>query len=152
MAKKDKGVFTGDPVTYPIPSPAGGVRMETFIPWKLVKRGVRKQVITPIDSPVEFREEAKAERAKRDAAQDTPLLRALGLAHYWQRLLDDDKFRSITEIAAAEGMDVGQVSRMARLVQLAPEVVERCVAGGDSGLALETLIRRKIPMDWNEQR
>ncbi len=26
MAKMDKGVLTGKPVTYPIPSPAGGVR------------------------------------------------------------------------------------------------------------------------------
>ena len=32
MAKMDKGVLTGKPVTYPIPSPAGGVQMETFIP------------------------------------------------------------------------------------------------------------------------
>jgi hypothetical protein len=28
-------------VTYPIPCPAGGVQMETFIPWTLVKRGIR---------------------------------------------------------------------------------------------------------------
>ena len=38
MAKMDKGVLTGKPVTYPIPCPAGGVQMETFIPWTLVKR------------------------------------------------------------------------------------------------------------------
>lgn len=30
---------------------------------------------------------------------DTPLIRALGLAHYWQRLLEDGKYRTITEIA-----------------------------------------------------
>jgi hypothetical protein len=29
-------------------------------------------------------------------------------------------FRSLTEIAAAEGMDLGQVSRIARMAQLAP--------------------------------
>ena len=40
MAKMDKGVLTGKPVTYPIPSSAGGVQMETFIPWTLVKRGI----------------------------------------------------------------------------------------------------------------
>jgi len=38
MAKKDKGMMTGEPVTYQIPAPAGGVQMETFIPWTLVKR------------------------------------------------------------------------------------------------------------------
>ena len=39
MAKNDKGMMTGEPVTYQIPAPAGGVQMETFIPWTLVKRG-----------------------------------------------------------------------------------------------------------------
>jgi hypothetical protein len=89
MAKKDKGVLTGDPVTYPIPSPAGGVRMETFIPWTLIKRGVKREVITPLDAPEAFREEAARARQDRKAAQDSSLLRALGLAHYWQRLLDE---------------------------------------------------------------
>lgn len=52
-------------------------------------------------------------------------LRALGLAHYWLKLLDDGTFQSITEIAAAEGMDVGRVSRIMRLTQMAP-AVSRC--------------------------
>jgi len=48
MAKKDQGRMTGSPVTYPIPSPAGGVRMETFLPWTLVNRGVKREGITPL--------------------------------------------------------------------------------------------------------
>jgi hypothetical protein len=82
MAKKDKGLLTGDPVTYQTPSPAGGVQMETFIPWTLVKRGVRRQVITPIDAPEQFQAEATVARRECKVAQDTPLIRALGLAHY----------------------------------------------------------------------
>lgn len=112
MAKKDKGVQTGAPVTYRTPMPAGGVQMETFIPWTLVKRGVRRQIITPLDAPQEFQVEAAVERHERKAAQDTPLIRALGLAHYWQALLDDGKFRSLTEIAIMEGTDRGQASRI----------------------------------------
>jgi len=54
MAKKDKGVLTGKPVTYQIPCPAGGVQMETFIPWTLVKRGIRREIITPLDAPQAF--------------------------------------------------------------------------------------------------
>ena len=100
MAKKDKGLITGEPVTYQIPAPAGGVQMETFIPWTLVKRGVRRQVITPIDAPEQFQSEATAQGRERDAAKDSPLIRALGLSHYWQRLLDEGKCRSLTEIAA----------------------------------------------------
>lgn len=152
MAKKDKGVLTGKPVTYQIPSPAGGVQMETFIPWTLVKRGVKREIITPLDAPQAFTMEAAAERTKRKAAQNTPLMRSLGLAHYWQRLLDEGKFRSITEIAAAEGMDLGQVSKIARLTQLAPDIIEDCLARTDNGLALEHLMRRKLPGDWGAQR
>lgn len=55
----------------------------------------------------------------RDGA-DTPLMRALGLAHHWQRLLDEGRFSSMTEIAAAEGIDLGQASKMSRLARLAP--------------------------------
>ena len=91
MAKKHRGMMTGEPVTYQIPAPAGGVQMETFIPWTLVKRGVRQQVITPIDAPEHFLKEAVVERSARKQAKDSPLIRALGLAHYWQRLLDEER-------------------------------------------------------------
>ena len=52
MSKKHRGRFKGDPVTYQLPSPAGGVQLETFVPWTLVKRGLKKQVITPFPRPV----------------------------------------------------------------------------------------------------
>jgi hypothetical protein len=48
--------------------------------------------------------------------------------HYWQRLLDNGTYRSITEIATAEGMDLGQASRIFRLTQLAPDIIEACLA------------------------
>ena len=151
MAKMDKGVLTGKPVTYQIPSPAGGVQMETFIPWTLVKRGVRREIITPLDAPQAFTVEAAAERTKRKAAQSTPLIRALGLAHYWQRLLDEGKFRSITDIAAAEGIDVTQARRLLRLTLLAPAVVEKLLAETDMSINLEAVLRRVMPLDWREQ-
>ena len=44
------GHAKGDPVTYQTPLPAGGVQMETFLPWTLVRRGLKKQVITPLDA------------------------------------------------------------------------------------------------------
>lgn len=103
MSKKHRGRFKGDPVTYQLPNPAGGVQLETFVPWTLVKRGLKKQVITPLDAPQEFLSEATREREARSTAQDTALMRALGLAHHWQRLLDEGRFASISAIAQAEG-------------------------------------------------
>ena len=79
-------------------------------------------------------------------------MRALGLAHHWQRLLDEGRYRTMTEIAAAEGIDLGQASRIGRLTQLAPEIVEACMAGEGNGLALDYLNRRVIPVEWREQR
>lgn len=151
MAKNDKGMMTGEPVTYQIPAPAGGVQMETFIPWTLVKRGVRRQVITPIDAPEQFRREAVVERSARKEAKDSPLIRALGLAHYWQRLLDDGKYRSLTEIAAVEGIDLGQVSRTAQLTRLAPDNIESCLSEGRCGLKLEQLTRACLAGNWVDQ-
>ena len=152
MSRKHRGKIKGNPITYQMPSPAGGIQMETFIPWTLVKRGHKKQVSTPLDSPQEFLEEARREQEARESAQDTPLMRALGLAHHWQRLLDEGRAASVTEIAEAEGIDLGQASRIARLTQLAPDIVEMCMAGEGNGLALEHLNRRVIPVEWREQR
>lgn len=152
MSKKHRGRFKGDPVTYQLPSPAGGVQLETFVPWTLVKRGFKKQVITPLDAPQEFLSEATREREARSAAQDTALMRALGLAHHWQRLLDEGRFSSISEIAEAEGLDLGRVSKIARLAQLAPSIVEACASGVAPGLTLESVCRRAVPQRWDVQR
>lgn len=152
MAKKDIGKFTGEAVTFQIPNPAGGVKMETFIPWTLVKRGVRRKIITPLDMPQAFADESAQEREARAAAQDSALVRALGMAHHWQRLLDDGRFTSMTEIAQAEGLNPGRASTIARLVHLAPDIVEACLTR-DSGIALEHLIRNgSLPLDWQQQR
>ena len=153
MAKKHTGLLTGIPVTYQAPSPAGGVQMETFIPWTLVKRGVRRQVITPIDAPQEFVVEAAFEKRERETHQDTSLLRALGLAHYWQRLLDDGKVQTISDIAQLEGLDVTQVRRLLRLTLLAPSLLETIVAKAElTSINLEFVLRRSMPDDWHAQR
>jgi hypothetical protein len=149
MSKKHRGRYQGDPVTYQLPSPAGGVQLETFVPWTLVKRGLKKQIITPLDAPQEFMEEARRERQARESAQDTALLRALGLAYHWQRLLDEQRVGSVAEIAEAEEINVTQVRRLMRLTLLAPAVVEQLV--GTSKTALEQLMRCPWPTAWKDQ-
>ncbi len=151
MSKKHRGQVRGDPVTYRTPLPAGGVQMETFLPWTLVRRGLKKQIITPLDAPQEFLDEARREQQVRELAQDTPLMRALGLAHHWQRLLDEGRFSSTTEIAAAEGLDLGRTSKIAKLAQLAPIIIESCTTEQSPGLTLERFCRRVIPQQWDEQ-
>jgi hypothetical protein len=111
---------------------------------------LKKQVITPLDAPQEFLDEALRERQVREMAQDTPLMRALGLAHHWQRLLDEGRITSASDIAEAEGIDVTQVRRVMRLTLMAPEIVERLVVSPSS--VLEQLMRRPWPCLWREQQ
>ena len=149
MPKKTYGKQTGRAITHQIPAPAGGVRLETFVPWTLVRRGLKKRVITPLDAPQEFLSEATQERAAQAAAQDSALMRALGLAHHWQRLLEEERAASVADIAKAEGMDVTQVRRVMRLTLLAPEVIERLVGAPDT--VLEQVMRRSWPNGWHKQ-
>ena len=148
-SKKHYGKQTGRPITHELPTPAGGVRLETFVPWTLVRRGLKKRVITPLDAPQEFLVEAARERETLAAAQDSALIRALGLAYHWQRLLDEERVASVADIAKAEGMDVTQVRRVMRLTLLAPEVIERLVGAPD--IVLEQVMRRPWPDIWIEQ-
>ena len=151
MPKKHQAVV-GEAVTYQIPAPAGGVQLETFIPWTLVKRGVKRETITPLDAPEAFQEEAATERKARKASADSALVRALGLAHYWQTLLDSGKAKTTTDIARLEGMDVTRVREILRLTLLAPDIVNVIVDGqAPRRLTLEFLLRRSIPRDWEEQ-
>jgi len=151
MAKKHKGMITGEPVTYQIPAPADGVQIETFIPWTLVKRGVKRQVITPIDAPEHFEKEAVVERSALKQVTDSPSIRALGLAHYWQRLLDEGKYQSLTQIAMAENMDLGRASRIAQLIRLTPQIVESCLPDHANTPSLDRLIRACNTNTWAEQ-
>ena len=152
MPRKAQGRINGRPPPKAIPQPAGGVRLETFIPWTLVKRGMRRQAITPIETPAPFLESVESEKELRAHEQHSLLLRALGLAHYWQQSLDDGMFRSITEIAAAEGMDVGRVSRMLRLAQLSPVVASAIGALWFDRITPGIVIRCSIPLEWHRQR
>ena len=142
----------GEPATYQTASPDGSVKMETFIPWTLVKRGVTRQVITSIDAPQEFTVETALEKRERKADPNTPLLRALALAHYWQRLLDDGNVPAIGDITQLEEMDVTQVRRLLRLALLAPSMQETIVAKAElTPFNLEFVLRRSMPNDWHAQ-
>ncbi len=149
MSKRHYGKQTGRPVTHEFPTPAGGVRLETFIPWRLVQRGSRKQIITPLDSPQEFASDAAREREARAAGEDSALLRTLGLAHHWQRLLDEQRAATAADIAEAEGIDVTQVRRVVRLTLLSPTVIEWLVGSPD--VVLEKVVRRPWPSGWEDQ-
>ncbi|TCS99159.1 hypothetical protein EDC36_103223 [Tepidimonas ignava] len=149
MSTKHRGRIEGAPVTQKLPTPAGGVKLETFVPWRLVQRGIRRAVIAPPGAPKGVEVHSTWAGPARTEAKDTALIRALGLAHHWQRLLTEGRVASAAEIAKAEGMDVSQVHRLMRLTLLAPELVERLAATPE--LPVERLLGRPWPYGWAEQ-
>ena len=72
-------------------------------------------------------------------------------------MLDEGKFGSITDIAAAEGIDVTQARRLLRLLRslrltlLGPVFVDNLLANPDVVINLESVLRRVMPLDWQEQ-
>ena len=57
--------------------------------------------------------------------------------------------RSLT-LPAAEGIDVTQARRLLRLTLLAPAVIEKLLADTDALINLESVLRRVMPLDWQE--
>ena len=113
------------------------------IPMQLKSRRGRKEIIVPEGLP-------GAPNGKSPAQE--PLLTALARAFHWTELIDSGKYRSVTELAEALGVDRSYVGRVMRLALLAPDIVEAIVGGREaSGMSLEKLVRG-MPMAWAEQR
>jgi hypothetical protein len=67
-------------------------------------------------------------------------------------MLDDGVYASVSEIGDAENVSKSYVSRILRLVLLAPDIVQTIVEGRtDQAFTLEEL-ERPLPADWREQR
>jgi hypothetical protein len=71
-------------------------------------------------------------------------------AHRWQRLLEEGRFATLAELAAAERISRSYVCRVLRLTLLAPDIVERVMEGGTTaGLAR---ILEPFPVEREKQR
>ena len=148
MSKRGRGAMTGAATTYQTPCPAGGVKMETFVPWKFVRRGIKRQVILPTDAPA-FQSEQSTERTSTlPPIKDSALLRAIGLAHYWQMLIDTQKVKSAAEIAVREEIDVTQVRRLMRLTLLSPRRIESLASQSAHEVTLDWILRQSSSNDW----
>ena len=79
------------------------------------------------------------------------LIRALGRAHRWQRLLDDGTYATIAELCRAEKITDAYVSRIMKFAMLAPDIVEEILDGKvDPQLTLTAV--GQVPLLWTGQR
>jgi hypothetical protein len=94
----------------------------------------RKTVVTPV---------LTASTDTADAPRGDPaLVKALARAFRWRRMLEEGRYASIRELAAAEGVDRTYVGRVLNMTLLAPEVVEAMLDGRQSSeLSLSDLLQ-----------
>ena len=109
------------------------------VPFQLRRRGVEIRLVL---------------RAEGAEAPDDRLIALIARSHRWLDQLTSGAVASIREIAQAEGIDGGDVSRFLPLAFLAPEIVE-ALMNGRQGVELTAEKLRQvlpIPYSWGEQR
>ena len=123
-------------MTRPVPS-----TLSIRVPFAVRRRRGRKLVITP---------DGTTERPRPRI--DSALVKALARAHRWQRMLESGGYASLTELAAAEKINLSYMSRVLRLTLLAPDIVEAILDGRQpEDVTLPTLMK-PFAVEWNDQR
>ena len=111
------------------------------VPLAIRHRPGRKTVVVPMTDGV----------APVTTRADPALVKALARAFRYQRMLDQGRYASITEMAAAERLERGYLGSLLRLTLLAPDIVSAILDGRQSeGLQLPAL-RGSIPAIWKQQ-
>lgn len=84
---------------------------------------------------------------------DKALLKLMGRARQAQRLVDENRERTITSLAAELRCKPGHFSRLIRLNYLAPDIVTAILDGTQpAGLTRDSLLKASLPLDWSLQR
>ena len=112
------------------------------VPLAIRRRAGRRTVVTPL------RDGAEATLPTR---ADPALVKALARAFRYQRLLDEGRYASISEMAAAEKLDRGYLGRVLQLTLLAPDIVEEVLDGKRPEVGLPALME-PFPTAWDAQR
>jgi hypothetical protein len=112
------------------------------VPLKIRRRPGRKTVVTPMADGV----------APVTTRADPALVKALARAFRYQRLLDEGRYVSISEMAAGEKIDRGYLGRLLQLTMLAPDIVEDILGGRiPPEISLAGLLS-SLADDWSIQR
>lgn len=112
------------------------------VPLAIRHRPGRKTVVTPmIDGAVPVTTRA-----------DPTLVKALARAFRYQRLLDDGRYGSISEMAAAEKIDRGYLGRLLQLTLLAPDTIAAILDGTQDAESTLPSLMAPFPDCWAEQR
>ncbi len=110
------------------------------VPLAIRHRPGRKTVVTPMTDGM----------APVTTRADPALVKALARAFRYQRMLDQGRYASITEMAAAEQIERGYLGTLLRLTLLAPAVVEALLDGRHLASTEQTAVLGPLPAEWSQ--
>ena len=117
----------------------------TLVPLTIKRRQNRKLLIPPTPESA----------AATTGGLDAPMIKTLGKAFYWKRLIDEGVYPTTADLARALKVEPGWAAEVLRMTMLAPDIVEAIFEGRQPRhLNLHTLRGRQdlLPRDWGEQR
>lgn len=111
------------------------------VPFTIRKYGGRKQVVMP----------AGIHRVAQRPSADSTLVKALGRAFRWKRMLESGEFGTVKELAEHEKLGFSYMTRVLRLSLLAPDVVEAILEGRQPPEMKLADLLEPFPLGWDEQ-
>ena len=119
-----------------------------MVPLTIRRRGGRKQIIGPDGAVIRAGEDGTGAATTHG---DPALVKALARAFRWRRMLEEGRYGTIDELAAAEKINPSYLSRLLRLTLLAPEIIEAILDGRQpEGITLPGLME-PFPVEWGQQ-
>jgi hypothetical protein len=112
------------------------------VPLAIRHRPGRKTVVTPMAHGV----------APVTTRADPALVKALARAFRYQRMLDEGRYASITELAAVEKLERGYLGSLLRLTLLAPDIVSAILDGLQPEGLTCAVLAGGVSVDWDAQR
>ena len=122
---------------------SGADSITVRVPLAIPRRAGCKTVVMP---------SAEHGPAALTSRSDPALVKALARAFRYQRLLDEGRYASISEMAGAERIDRGYLGRILQLTLLAPDIVEVILDGRGAPDLSPAGLLEPLPAEWGRQR
>lgn len=109
------------------------------VPFRVVRRGGRKEMHLP-------------DGVRPDHKADSTLVKALARAFRWKGMLDSGEYATIAELAEREGIATSYMTRILRLTQLEPGIIEAVLDGRQNDAVTLARLMDPFPISWIEQK
>ena len=113
--------------------------MTLHVPFRIVKRGGRKEMQLP-------------DGATQPHRTGNTLVKALARAFRWKRILESGEFATIAELAEREGIAPSYMTRVLRLTQLEPGIIEAVLDGRQGDAVTLARLMDPFPISWIKQK